>query len=204
MVQNVALRLSKPFPDVALMYRFFGKQRRLNGKCTSRPNASSQKREGPVATAVSSTGLRKDHPPVVCDEDGDHEFIVIDDTEDEDDTETILVKAEGAAGKLATPEAVSTTRRGGFVLYSRLLSYDLRLDTIGMTGSSIANINHIYSLAARFAMCRDRLRSASRPFANDPKAAKLMSVVDELSLIGEGFSEVFAGVDIDCLEALVS
>jgi len=151
-VQNVALRLSKPFPDVALMYRFFGKQRRLNGKCTSRPNASSQKREGPVATAVSSTGLRKDHPPAV----------------------------------------------------SRLLSYDLRLDAIGMTGSSIANINHIYSLAARFAMCRDRLRSASRPFANDPKAAKLMSVVDELSLIGEGFSEVFAGVDIDCLEALVS
>jgi len=53
-------------------------------------------------------------------------------------------------------------------------------------------------------MCRDRLRSASRPFADDPKAAKLMSVVDDLALIGEGFSEVFANVDIESLGALVS
>jgi len=73
-----------------------------------------------------------------------------------------------------------------------------------MNGSPVTNIKAIYSLAARFAMCRDRLRSASRPLADDPKAAKLMSVVDELSLIGEGFSEVFAGVDMDSLEALVS
>ena len=61
-------------------------------------------------------------------------------------------------------------------------------------------IKTIYSLVARFAICRDRVRAASRPFADDPRFAKLMSALDEMALIGEDFSEVITGVDIGSFE----
>ena len=45
-------------------------------------------------------------------------------------------------------------------------------------------------------MCRDRLRSASRPFAKDPKANRLMAVLNELEGIGEEFSELLGDVNL--------
>ena len=61
-------------------------------------------------------------------------------------------------------------------------------------------IKTIYSLVARFAICRDRVRAASRPFADDPRFTKLMSALDEMALIGEDFSEILTGVDIGSSE----
>lgn len=55
-------------------------------------------------------------------------------------------------------------------------------------------VSAIQPLVAKFAICRDKIRSAGRAFMADAddRAKRLMTVLEELDLIGEDFSESVA------------
>jgi len=52
--------------------------------------------------------------------------------------------------------------------------------------------DEVSAIVAKFAVCRDKIRSAGRAFTTDAdeRSKRLMSVLEELDLIGEDFSEV--------------
>ena len=54
----------------------------------------------------------------------------------------------------------------------------------------------IHPLVAKFAICRDRIRAAGRAFTADAdeRAKRLMTVLEELDMIGEDFSQVAGDV----------